>query len=263
MKEINRMIGERFSGRPAGQIPSTAETPLEKAQDLCYEAFEARGRRKVQLAREALEIYPDCVDAYVILAEQTGDLDQALRLYAEGVKAGERTLPIREGEGQFWGDVRTRPFMRAVEGLAAMCARMGRFEEAIEHYQHLLRLNPNDNQGVRDPLAGLLLRAGDDDALAALLDTYKGDVGATLQFARALWSFRTKGDTTESRTHLRKAIRSNAHVPELLLDEDPLPPSPDTYSFGDENEAVLCAHELVEGWRRTEGALTWLERNAT
>src|SRR5262249_9767513 len=65
--EMNKAIQLAFEG-PIDRIPSTADTPLERAQDLMYDAFDARGRRRIQLARKALELSADCADAYVLLA---------------------------------------------------------------------------------------------------------------------------------------------------------------------------------------------------
>ena len=70
LEEANAALRERFSG-PIDDLPSTATTLLEKAQDLMYRAFEARGRRRIQLARKALELSADCADAYVLLAEES------------------------------------------------------------------------------------------------------------------------------------------------------------------------------------------------
>src|SRR5262245_66628489 len=49
---------------------SDQDTPLAKAQALLYRAFEEPDdQRRVQLAKDALAICPDCADAYVLLAE--------------------------------------------------------------------------------------------------------------------------------------------------------------------------------------------------
>ena len=46
------------------------DTPLAKAQALVYRAFEEPDEQKrIQLAKDALAISPDCADAYVLLAE--------------------------------------------------------------------------------------------------------------------------------------------------------------------------------------------------
>jgi tetratricopeptide (TPR) repeat protein len=264
IEEANAIIARRFIGRTDDEIPSTATTPLEKAQDLCYEAIESRGRRRVVLARRALELSPDCADAYMILAERTGDPEQEIRLYNEAVAAGERALgPERfKSDAPFWADVLTRPFMRAVDALADACVRRGRTGEAIGHYQRLLRLNPNDNQGIRDPLAGLLLDTGDHTALEALLDRYDSRYEVTLLYARALLLYRKEGNSAESLRALRGALKANRFVPGVLLGRLPSTPEPSSYSPGSVEEARHAALYLGDAWTNTPGALAWLERQA-
>ena len=46
--EINEALRREFSGKTADEIDFTPGTALENAQDLCYQAFDARGRRQVQ-----------------------------------------------------------------------------------------------------------------------------------------------------------------------------------------------------------------------
>jgi len=75
---------ERFIG-PFDEMPSTATTPPEQAQDLIYQAVGARGRRRISLARKALELSTDCDDAYVVLAEQAASPEPALDQYAQAV----------------------------------------------------------------------------------------------------------------------------------------------------------------------------------
>jgi hypothetical protein len=115
LEEANAAIQERFVGRPMDSMPSTATTPLDKAQELMYHAFDARGRRRIQLARKALELSPDCADAYVLLAEEAATPEASLDLYRQGVAAGERAVgrdALRNDVGRFWGIVATRPYMR-------------------------------------------------------------------------------------------------------------------------------------------------------
>jgi tetratricopeptide (TPR) repeat protein len=259
-EEMQAIIDQRFTGQTLDAIPSTATTPVERAQDLCYQAFEARGRRRAALARQALAISADCADAWSILAEHSGDPAEAMRHYREAVAAAERALgPERlAADAPFWADVLTRPFMRALEGLAEVCADRGLIAEAIGHYQRLLRLNPNDNQGVRDPLAGLLLRTGDHAALEALLKAYDSELEVPLLYARALLLFREKGDAAASRKALRRAHRANGHVAEILLGQVSAAPLPDHYAFGSLEEARHAVSSIGKPWEDTAGALDWL-----
>jgi tetratricopeptide (TPR) repeat protein len=261
LEEANAAIQARFCG-PMDAIPSTASTPLEKAQDLMYQAFDARGRRRIQLARKALEMSRDCADAYVLLAEETADGEEARVLYTQGVAAGEHALGPNMFEkevGQFWGAVRTRPYMRARLGLAQCLDELGRTDEAIGHYQELLRLNPNDNQGVRYILLPRLFTTGRDAEAGTLLAEYADDPSAIWQYGWALWTFRHEGDSAQARERLRDAVKANRHVPKYLSGKAQISEAlPDAYSFGSVEEAIFCADELFDAWKETPGALPWL-----
>ena len=263
--ELNAAVQAKFTG-PMDAVPSTAETPLERAQDLVYRAMDARGRRRTQLARKALELSADCADAYVLLAEECADVDLACDLYAQGVAAGERALgPAAFGElaGAFWGDVGTRPYMRARFGLARCLDDVGRRDDALTHYRELLRLNPGDNQGVRYVLLNALLLAGWDDEAGTLLLQFEDEPTALWQYGRALWAFRRDGDGPASRQRLRAAVRANRHVPGYLAgDSEWTAPSPASYAMGSREEAVICVDELGDAWTATPGALDWLAAHA-
>ena len=265
IEQANEALRRSFGG-PLDAIPSTASTPLEKAQEVAYRAFEARGRRRIQLARKALELSSDCADAYVILAEQTGDPAQARDLYAQGVVAGERALGSRvftEEAGRFWGVVTTRPYMRARFGLAQCLEAFGQMDEAIAHYRELLRLNPSDNQGVRySHLAALLAQDRDEDA-GALLQQFRDDPTAVWRYGWALWVFRREGDSPAARESLRQALRTNRHVPKYLSGKEELPDTdPPSYALDSEQEAIICARVLMDVWQARPGAAQWLRTEA-
>src|SRR5262249_21571932 len=162
-------------------------------EDLLAQAFQQRDpRKRADLARRALSLWPDCADAYVLLAETADNRRQALELYRQGVEAGERALgteAFRESVGHFWGVLQTRPYMRARPGLAPSTWTAGRRDEAVGHLQEMLRLNPNDNQGIRYTLAGFLLFLDRDDDAARLLEQYAGEGSATWAYTRALLAF--------------------------------------------------------------------------
>jgi tetratricopeptide (TPR) repeat protein len=252
MKEIARQIsGDRG-----------VETPLDRAQDLMYEAFGERDPEvRVRLARRALEISPDCADAYVLLAENAQSRKEALEYFEKGVTAGERALgpgAFEEHAGHFWGVLETRPYMRAREGLACELWTMGRGEEAVAHLQEMLRLNPNDNQGVRYTLMSFLLNLGRDEEASRLLEQYD-DAMASWAYSKALLAFRRLGDSPEARHLLRRARRQNRYVPEYLLGSEPVPiERPDHYGRGDRNEALCYVQGGLSAWRSTPGAITWV-----
>lgn len=266
IEEANAFL-EQFWGKPIPEM-TPEEDPLSQAQELIYQAYEASSRAQaVKLARQALEISPDCADAYVLLAEAEAKTpEQAKAYYKQGVKAGERALGpelFEEGEGHFWGILETRPYMRARLGLARMLWLLEENEAAIEHFQEMLRLNPGDNQGVRYLLADCLLETDRDEDLAALLEQYEDDASAGWLYTRALLLFRQEGDSEEAKAALEEALEYNEYVPAYLLGKKKMPKQMPAYvGFGDENEAIDYASTGIAHWRNTYGALRWLRTHA-
>jgi tetratricopeptide (TPR) repeat protein len=248
-----------------GGVPHReAATPLERAQELIYEAHESESsRERVRLAREALKLSADCADAYVLLAEETARTpEDAATLYAQGVAAGERALGdevFEQDVGMFWGILETRPYMRARLGLAQALWAMGEHQAAVDHLQDMLRLNPGDNQGVRYLLLDWLLEIDAPERVQALFDAYPDDASAIWLYGRALHEFRRQGDTPETRRLLGDARDWNVHVPAYLTGRKRVPRRlPMLIGMGDESEAIVYAAEQTDAWRSTPGAIDWL-----
>jgi tetratricopeptide (TPR) repeat protein len=240
-----------------------------KAQDVMYEAWEqAASPSRIALARKALGISPLCADAYVLLAEEAArSVEEARDYYAKGVEAGELALGPRgfeEYAGHFWGFLETRPYMRARAGLASALRKLGDIDGAIDHFREMLRLNPNDNQGIRYALLGCLFDRGDDGALKQLLAAYEDDAGVFWLYTRALLAFRDGGETDQRAAALaKKAFAANEHVPAILAGEKPPVHSDSGYiTMGGPDEASYYATECGSAWRRTPDAISWLTRLA-
>jgi tetratricopeptide (TPR) repeat protein len=259
-EDTRYMLSELLSDRDT----PTLAPEVEEAQELMYDAWESPSpRERVRLARRALKISPDCADAHVLLAQETARTAQQARdLYAQGVAAGERALGptfFEQHAGHFWGLVQTRPYMRARHGLALTLWETGQRDEAIQHAWEMLRLNPNDNQGVRYSLLNWLLETS-DPRLESLFQQYPDDWTATWLYGRALDAFRTEGDSRHARKLRSEALTENRFVPAYLTGQKPLPEDlPDTIGMGDEDEAIDCAAGQLPAWRATPGALPWLE----
>ncbi|MCY3931994.1 MAG: hypothetical protein OXH70_09760 [Acidobacteria bacterium] len=245
--------------------PDRAEIALGRAQELVYDAWEAdTDLERVRLAKRALAISKQCADAHVLLAETSakGIVDMR-RHYERGVAAAEAAIGRRlfeEAVGHFWGVFETRPYMRARAGLGECLWDLGEREAAIGHYRELLRLNPNDNQGLRWTLASWLLTVEDHDAVEKLLAAYEGDAFADWPYTRTLLSFR-QGDEVGARGALRKAWKANPHVPDLLLGITFLPVElAETIAFGSSEEAEVYVARSVANWNATRGALEWLDQ---
>jgi len=237
---------------------------FEDAQDLMDQAFESsRKSDRIWFARKARAISSDCVDAYVLLAEEdSATPQQAIELYRQGVEAGRRTLgeeTFTQDAGSFWGLIETRPFMRALFGLGKAEYYAGELQQAIDHYTEILHLTESDNLGERYSLVHWLIQARSFDTAKSLVEKFHDDPSASWKYANALLSFAQFGDTEKSLALLEQAIRSNQHLPNYLLGIKTLPEQlPFLYSLGDENEAVNYMMVGSISWCETEGAKDWL-----
>ena len=67
------------------------------------------------------------------------------------------------------------------------------------------------------------------------------------------------GAGSEANQYLKVALHSNCHVPEYLLKKKFLPfGEPESYSWGSPEEAVIYVNDARESWKKTPGALEWL-----
>ena len=250
--------------RRKGTKPEARVVPsaLDRARELALQAVQSPDpKQRLALAKRSVATSPDCAEAYILLAELARSRKQALTLYEQAVDAATRVLGpdyLREAKGQFWGLWETRPYMRARLGLAEALWASGRRAEAVDHLEAMLRLNPNDNQGLRYILAGWLLNLDRLDELESLLEGYDED-SATWAYTRALVAFRRGGDSPRARKLFTAARKSNRHVPDYLLGRKPLPAEqPTFYSPGDVDDAVLYVGNHLGGWKAAPGAISWV-----
>ena len=246
-----------------------ANDATARAQEVMYDAWDqTTAPARIALARKALAISPLCADAYVLLAEEDAkSAEEALEYYRKGVEAGEQALGpkgFKEYAGHFWGFLETRPYMRARAGLAATLNALGDVAAAISNYRDMLRLNPNDNQGIRYVLAGCLMKSGDTEALKTLLKQYEEDGSALWLYTRTLIAFRESEAGDEKAEELaRNAWKANSHVPAALAGTKKVKPSTDGYiTIGGEDEAAHYVNEWGFDWLTTPGAVDWLTKVA-
>jgi tetratricopeptide (TPR) repeat protein len=143
--------------------------------------------------------------------------------------------------------------------LALTLWETGQCDEALATWREMLCLNPNDNQGVRYRLMAALLELQRDAEAKELEKAYMDDGVAEWLYAVSLLIFRAEGDSVAARRKLQTALQQNPHVPSYLLGRKKLPKYlPDQYIVGGEDEAVICAAQLLPSWVKTPAALDWL-----
>ena len=255
---------QAIQGFLAAIAASSDGDALSTAQDVIYDAWEqATSTSRIALARKALAISPLCADAYNLLADEAKTPEKARDLYIRGVEAGHLALGpggFEEFDGHFWGFLETRPYMRARHGLAMSLLQLGEEDAALEHFRAMLKLNPNDNQGIRYLLLAGLLRRDDLPGAKTLLAAYGDEWSANWLYTRALIAFRENAGAKPATLKLLKdAQSSNKHVPAILAGIEPPVINDSGYvTMGGPDEATDYLLEFGKAWKDTPGAIAWL-----
>ncbi len=258
--QVNAAIHAKFMGRSMGSFALPAETPQERAEVLCQESVQTFGRRRLILAKQALAEDPDHVEANILLAESTKNAEQAVERFQHAKELGRKQLGplMEEAAGEFWMCTETRPYMRACHGLATTLQKAGQTSDAIAEYQEMLRLNPNDNQGVRYELIPLLVAHNRESDAIRLLNDYREET-AFWSYMKSLVEYRHSGSSSASKKAMRAAFKANRHVVSTLQSAE-LPRFPDSYAQGTPEEAIFCIGEMEQAWDETKGYVEWMFR---
>jgi tetratricopeptide (TPR) repeat protein len=164
----------------------------------------------------SVEIDPSYADGYNHLgniAWRKGDWRQAENLYRKAIQLAE---PEVKGtpKGQFWGILESRPYMRALHGLGLATWKNGRTDEAIGIFKRMLKLNPNDNQGVRYLMGPLFHQKGDLEEACKWYRKNGDDPHILYNHGLALFQ---QKKTEQAMEILMFAISSNPYVAPMLL----------------------------------------------
>lgn len=246
----SRLWGEKLAER-------NDQAVVEELIDQAWDASEPTLR--AVFARRALALDSTAVDAYVVLARSVETAAERIALLHEGVRRGEyywQQYLKRPPKAFFWSRVETRPFMRALQNLALALWEIGDREEAVQLADRILRLNPNDNQGVRYLALAWHPVLGNWPRVDAILKKYRGESSTEYLYARCLNCFRQDVGAGEA---LKAAMAANPHVPELLLAATPpLDSGAASVAFGSSEEAAAYAVFNREAWASVPLALGWL-----
>lgn len=247
---------------PRSRKKKASRDPIALAQELVDEAHDAASEEEAgELALEALQHDPKCVEAHLLLGDLARTADEACQSYREAMEAAREQIASEfdEMKGRFWGFLETRPYMMARARLADALWASGKRDEAVAHREALLELNPNDNQGIRYILAVRYLEMRHPEGLRRLLDAYPKDEAPEFMYGRALMLFRAEGDTPAAREALKAAMKANRHVSDYLLGGKRLPPAPpETMTLGGKDEAISYVFMARTTWSSTPEALAWL-----
>lgn len=201
----------------------------------------------------------DFGDSYEMLNNSDMSVDDYEReLNTIREKFGEEYF--KQNEGDFWLIHETRPFMQLLFEQSQLLWERGEKERAINQYKYLLRLNPNDNQGVRDVLFPNLLELNRLDEAQELYLQYEEDASANWKFSKLLLDMKNNAPTDEIKMQYDLCVNSNPYVVPFLLGKRLPDNIPLFYGIGDENEAVFYVLLSMDAWFGDKKAMRLLKK---
>ncbi|HEX8946941.1 MAG TPA: hypothetical protein VF829_01880 [Candidatus Paceibacterota bacterium] len=139
----------------AGEAPDKNELYYD-AMELCS-MDNKKAREALQLLKRALKLDGVYVQTYIGFASAYSALGDKKKMEAAIKTAFEKTREMfpKWPKRLPWGILENRAPMRAIQYRADLHWHDQEYEQAIELFRLLLRMNPNDNQGVRYEIAAL------------------------------------------------------------------------------------------------------------
>lgn len=219
-------------------------------------------------AFDAIEVLDDLVLALHQLPDAATAWVQALvaePLLQRAVTILDRTLAAGGASGAEvpWLAWDNRPALRLMANLIYLYVHRADAAGALPLLERMVfTLNPNDNHGLREVLARLYLRRGDDDKVLALAARYPEDHMVGMEWNRVLALYRL-GRRAEANTALASARRRSPNVYRFLCADKVAQPrlTPGYITHGGRDEAWHY-RELHLGLWRESGALEWLRASS-
>ncbi len=158
-----------------------------------------------------------------------------------------------------WGMHENRPVLRILSQ-EAMDFFYDDEPDALARLQAVIRLNPNDNHGLRDLIVNLNLKRGENVEALALCASYPDDGMPSLAFGKALAHFRL-GELPLATAALKKAHKHSPKIVKFLLPARKAEPKRSEYGMqmGGDDEAWSYRDEMRDVWQATPGAMDWLK----
>lgn len=216
---------------------------------------------KAKYAKEALTIYEDCPDAYIILSKNSSlNNEEKKMLLEKAVKAAQNVLKITDLKDT---DLRlfklpiAEPFFGAKYTLALHLWNINEREEAIRNLNDVLTYNKKDNLVCRGILTSWLIIEGKLKEAEEILAICEHDYLLDTNYNRVACLFKT-GKLKEAERALRRAYKRNPLVIDYLLKSKTIKEIKGAVKPGSPEEAMKYAKLGLEVWSDLE-MIKWLK----
>ena len=173
----------------------------------------------------------------------------------------ELALPPSNRRSIPWSLAENRPGLRLLFRLYLFQEESGQETHAAATLATLLRLNPDDDHGIRAELMNHYLRRHEDEKALALAQRFPGDLLADLAYGEVLVLYRL-GRKTDAERALTGAFGRLPRIPHFLTRKRVREPAIDSASMtvGGDDRAWFYRQAMRDVWEAEPGVLAWLKK---
>lgn len=182
--------------------------------------------KKCELAKQALGIDPNCLEAYIALGKYSDDIFESLNYYQKATQMATCKLGnayFQQDKKDFYFDDETRLFFCAKSEYADLLYHAGQMSASKKQYEEILRLNPHDHHHVYRKLYALYLYFEMDEHFRYLHES-RDTKDIHDDFSNMLYHYKKEELNNARNCYLR--IRSSYPLIEKLLKRE--------YRYGDD-----------------------------
>ena len=226
----------------------------EQSDDLLFEAYDEPVKTKaIKLAKQALELNPNNIDAENFITKHETNTIKRLKKYEETLNKEKANLEKEnffneENVGIFWGLIETRPYMRTKHSYMLTLMELGRYTEAIKQGEELLELCESDNLGIRYLIIGLYTVLEKFEKAEEIYNKYS-DNSTFMLFSLSLMYYK-EGNYRKCKKVLKQLQENNEYLLNYLTGRKKFTKSKvedieinGTYSWGSEAEAYFVVKD--------------------
>lgn len=218
---------------------------------------------RIELAKKALELDENCVDAYLLLANEDSTSDEeALKMIDKAIEIASAKMTSSDHPKGFWAtNFATREYLRAIGQKSELLWKMGRKNESVELMYKMVLYDVLDMYEVKYMLINRFLILDKIKDAEKLIKLFDDDKSTHWYYGKAYIEFRKGKNKSLAKEKLLDAFYANPYVPFFLFNvlEIPKTLSPEI-KYGSVEEAVEYL-ELSEGlWTKNSSALNWLKK---
>lgn len=232
-----------------GEIEYT-NTSLDDAYELLEQAEKAKIKKQAtKFAKEAYKVCPDCFEAILFQVHLEDNPLKRWELLNEKLEL-ERNRLKKEGYfekdniGCFYGIFETRPYIRGLNDKAHYLITDGKIKQARDVCKEILRLNEDDNTGIRYLLMAIYAYFQEENDMIELYKKYPEE---SLEMLLPLFALYCKQENDENaKKYLNKINKANPYF--IKFFQGTVKQNKDMlkgyYTKGDLSEVIICFEEF-------------------